>query len=498
MFGKRFGLMIWLGVALVLSSCKIELPEKVTVETTPGGASFSCTATPALSGNVDAGFPLAVMVKAIGGSAPYSIPGVIGNFASFTNVTRTYANNTNNSIVVNDQFTVADSTGALATCSFAVTVKPENNPPPSSVTCAMTASNENPTVNSEVTYTMTAANGDVPYDFSNFAGGDNVVIVSPMIKISSTQARATVRYTTSGAKSASAIVTDHTNDQASCNKSITVRSNPSMTVAASPSSVVEVGQTITLTASVANFVSTPTVTFTTSEPNIQISPSGLTATVRATDTSAHTFTVRVRATQGSDVVTVDVPLQFTAQLPLNCSITHPVSTYYVGDTVTFTINSTPNEPLEVTQITIQDGTVISSPSANPIRAQFNSAGTKTISVKARSTTSGRVCNSGNFVTDTVFINATQTLNCSAQTYYNPSYVGEFFTGYVYPNQNSSFVRIERIDSNVPITGGYDVLADKTSARMIVYNAGTFTFTFYIRDTLTNQTANCSTQHTVWR
>jgi hypothetical protein len=477
------------------SACNFSVPDKITVTTEGGDRNVSnqkstCTATPNPS-VTQSGVGVAVTIRAQG-FPPFSGVGT-GTFTESTTISRTYANSTSSQIMLNDEVTILDANNSPVDCTWKVNVLPSGSSGPA-VSCVMTANPTSVSLNGYVNYSVTASGGNLPFTFSSFTGGDGAVTTSPFVKTSSTQGAATVQYVTTGYKTGSVTVADAQGNTANCSQLVNVSPLPSISVATSPSSTVSADSLITLTVSTANFLSTPTITYTTTWPTAVINPNGSSATVGVTNNAAQSFSVLVRAVAGNQSAQVSIPVTFSAQVPLVCTLSHMAGVYRVGDTIPFTVSA--SEPVQLTSVIVpSDAQTVGSVAYSPFYVKFNGAGTKFVTVQARGSVSGRLCNAGAAMQDSVLIN-NQLMTCSLQTYFNPANAGQTFTAVVTPNYNSGSAYIYSINTDRPAVGNYNVLADRLSATVVIYNSDTYLLSATIKDA-SGQTATCSTQQIIW-
>jgi large repetitive protein len=490
---------------MFIQGCNLNLPNSITVTSGNGGggttpaSNLACSVAPVNSTAAVPGQPYALTVDASGGTAPYSVQGVQGNFGSFTNISRTYTNTTSNQIVVNDSVTVVDTNSNTASCGFSVTVAASGGSlTPSPLSCTLTLNSQAPIVNTNTVVSIVAQGGSGDLTFSDFTGGANATVVTALNQTSNTQATATVDYTQTGAETASVEVTDQAGDQASCGVVFGVRPAPTVTVTASPATTVQYGQPIGLAASTANFLQVPTITFATTEPGIKIVANGAVATVTATDFNAHNFVVNVTATNGSDVATAAESLSIQAALPLSCTIVPDSATHNIGDNVNVTVTASDGESLVIGAVTAGDGTLLSPAGIDPFTVRFPTSGLKTISTTATSATTGRSCNNGATLSTQVTISPALTCSVSvAQA--NPDIGQWFIVGAVLPSGFASgTVQITNIatNSNAPLeVAGYSDSTD-LNAWIAFTASGTFPINVTV-ESQNGQSYTCTTTETIY-
>lgn len=505
---------VWNVALLALSlsglvACKVEIPPSQVIIQGDVQANLSCTAT--VNGtSVLPGQPITIDVKGLSGVAPYSISGVSSNFSSFTTITRTYTNNTNLQIVVQDSVTVADSQGHSATCGFQLTVLASggNN---GSLACQIVGSQDNVLPDTAVTYTM-VANGTGAISFSNFQGGDSAVVVSPLASVNPLTATASVKYTTTGTKSASVLVMDSAGNAATCVDTTVVRGNPSINVLASPAASVPVGTSINLAATVSNFASTPTITMTTTESGIVITPvNSTTMKVDALDGLAHSsFIVVVKAQTATETATVNATLSFTSGSSsggtLSCAFEIPNLTYNVGDIISVNVKATSGEALNVTAFYAPGAEQVESFAAWPALLKYSTTGTKNLYAYAQSSSTGKLCNNGALLQASVTVQSGSSSSgtCSVVSSPNPSGEWEWFTIRVTPGPSiavGSF-RIQVIDATSNTTGGrgygeWQYGSDQLTAYARMYDWDSYQLKATIKNDTTGATQTCTTQHQVW-
>lgn len=491
-------------VGFLTQACKVVVPDQVTTGGGTGNSQsqnlLTCSAVISGVSSATSGTPVPILVNASGGTAPYSLPGISGTFASFTTTTRTYSNTTSSDIIVDDQVTILDSASNAATCGFKVTVKSSSNP--TNVSCSLVANPNPAVVNTNVVLSATASGGTAPYTFGSLVVGTDGSIVNTLSSSSSTQATATVKWSSSGLKTPSVVAQDANGNLATCSVSETVNPAASVSLVASPSASVAANQVITLSAVPANFAPT-SYTFSTSDTNVRLTMGSQVGT-SVTGTSAviavssldglnHNFTVNVTATQGSQSASQSISLAFTS-VALSCALTHPSGTYVAGATVPFTIsasNLAANESLIVDTFSVNSGTILTIPLATTVNVKFDQAGSKFISATAH-TSQGRVCNAGQAVQDTLTINS--AFSCSAYTTPSYSYVGQYINAGATITGGVGQSVVTRIDtySWVYLTGYF---TSNTNAYLAFWDYGVFPVQVTVRDSAGN-TTTCSTTQVV--
>ncbi len=506
---SRATLGLFLSLSL-LSGCKIEVKSNGKIDsddltfkapTLQLGPVFTCSAqlSPQVGGSVNSGVEAPISVKASGGNSPYQILDTAIAFDSTTIVARTYQNTGTSSTVLVDTVTVKDNLGLITQCNFLVTVNPAGTPP-SSLACNLVATPSSPAVNQSTVFAVTAQGGVAPYQFIQFVPGTQGTITSALSPISSVQANATATYSTAGLRSATATIRDNAGTQVICARSVDVAALPTVSMIASPSTAVVFGNAITLTATPSAFSSAPTYVFTTSRAGVSIVQNGNVATVTSA-TAQSNFNVVVTATKGSQTATSTITLAFLNPTTLPCTLTHTAGTYYTGDTILFSVAATSGEALEITEFSTQsDVTVVSSTNSSK-SLKYSVAGTKNVTVKARSIATGALCQSGAYMSDSVVVNATQSpaLTCSGVTNFNPSYTWEWFkaTATISGGQGLKWVETISITKNGNSFNAYSgEWIDSNSAWLNIYTAGTYLVRFNLKDTNGN-TGSCTTTHVVW-
>lgn len=498
---------VWSGfltfVALFsLVACKLTLPKDVTVDGN-GSVALACVANVSNNTVFAPGQTVTIQVTAQNGAAPYVLTGV-GNFSASTTITRTYNNQTNYQIVVQDQVSISDSQGHSASCGFSVNVS-ANVTNPGNLTCQISGSVDSVLPNNNVTYNM-VANGTGSITFSNFQPGSDGIVTLPLTVQGPLNATAAASYSAVGVKTASVMVTDSAGNVASCSDTTTVRSNPAISVVASPSASVPVGTSINLTANLSNFTTTPSVMMTTSEPGVSVVMTGAnTARVDATNNLAHSnFSVLVTAINGSESASATATLSFTGSTSLNCSLTYPqtILPYKAGDSVAFTVSS-PTDTLVVTSFFAPNGELQSSNAYNTYPVRYPAAGTYTVTAYARSASSGVLCNNGAALQATITIqSSTSAGSCSVVTYNNPAGPNEWFQVSVTPNVASSALRIYQIDATDTSTGlaangTWQYASTRLTAWAAMYHVGFYNLKVTLINDSTGATFSCSTQQSIF-
>lgn len=332
---KFFSISLVTAIGLALTACKVDAPITVNAPIpTPIVSSLdlqklTCAAYIAAdsSGAVEPDKTIPVTLQVGGGSAPYSVNGVVGTFLTQVNVNRTYSNDTSNNLVVNDSIEIKDNSGSSVTCALTVTVLPKTSTP-SDLACSLTASKSILNLGEQVEYTATVSGGTAPYAFVSFAPGNGGTTTSSISATSNSVAKAKASYSLSGSSTATVIASDINGDQISCSKTVSVLPSAFITVAASPSTAVWSDQVITLNPTAVNFAGTVSYTYTTTEPKAVITRNGNLAFVSVNDTLSHSFIVVVAATDGVKTVTLNVSLSFVARNVTTPTLTCIAKTYY--------------------------------------------------------------------------------------------------------------------------------------------------------------------------
>lgn len=489
---------------LGLSSCKIE---SVPVTLTVNSGGLTCAATTSLS-SVVSGNSFPVTINVVGGAGPYTLSGVTGTFLTSYTLPQTLSISGSTSQIRSASFTVTDSAGKSTTCNLSVTVTPVADPTP--LSCSVAASTETPAINQSVTYTATATGGSGSYFFTGFIPGGNGVNTASLTKINDTQATAGARYPNAGLNTAVFYISDTNSNSATCAKTVNVQSGPTVSLTASPSSTVPATQAITVTATPSNFTGTPTYVYSVSGTGINLSSSGAVATVTAVDsTITRTGTVTVTATSGSQVATSSIPVTFTASTStLNCSISYTPGTYYPNDAISYSITATTGEALVVTEINVQDGTVVGGyPSQYP-SIRFYYSGSKRVTARARSASTGISCNNGALLESTIYISPGSTaFSCSLTLNPNPTYTYRWILATVTASGAQGSYWLESLTADTAYmtldtstTSGYDsYLTISSDINRWVYftRAGNWKVTARLRDQA-GRTATCDTYEVIYQ
>ncbi|NBT58181.1 hypothetical protein EBT16_05300 [bacterium] len=404
--------------SFLLSSCKIETDG---VNLVVNSGTLTCAATSSVS-SASSGQTFPVTIQVLGGAAPYTLSGSVGNFLTSYTLSQTLTNSTTSSQIQTSSFTVTDNAGRSTTCDLAITVTPITTTNP--LSCSATASIDTPAINQSVVFTATATGGSSTYYFTSFIPGGTGVVTASLNQISATQATAGAAYPYSGLNTAVFYVSDSSGNSATCAKTVTVQSVASVSLTASPATTVPATQAITVTATASSFTSTPTFTWSISGSGLNLTGSGNTATVTAVDASVtRTGTVTVVASNGTQSATNTIPVTFTAgSTILNCSISYTPGTYSVGQNVPYSITATTGEALTVTQINVTDGNVVGGVPSQYPSINFYYSGSKLVTALARSTSTGVLCNNGAYLQSTIYIYPSQSaFSCTLSMTPNPSY-----------------------------------------------------------------------------
>lgn len=146
------------------------------------------------------------------------------SFSSSTSLTTQFGSLTYSSLLgASGTVTITDSESNTASCSLYIPSSTSSN----GLACTMTPSSSSVATYTNDTLTITGSGGSGSYTFSNFAPGSNVSYNGGLTTLSTTQAQATVAYSTAGTYSPSVQITDANGNTASCYTSITVGSGGS-------------------------------------------------------------------------------------------------------------------------------------------------------------------------------------------------------------------------------------------------------------------------------
>jgi len=497
---------------LSLSSCKITTPP-LTVTVSPGTVTtvnsgmLTCAASTSLS-SVISGQSFPVTIQVAGGAGPYTLSGVNGTFLTSYTLPQVLTISSIGTQIISSNFTVTDSRGASTTCQLAVTVTPVTTSNP--LSCTVAASTENPAIDQNVTYTATVGGGSASaYFFTAFIPGGNGITTSSLNQITALQATASAKYPTAGLNTAVFYVSDSNANSATCAKTVNVQSGPSVTLTATPSATVPATNAITVTATPTNFSSTPTYTYSVTGSGINLSASGAVATVTAVDaTITRTGTVTVTAVNGSQSATSSIPVTFTASSStLNCSLSYASSVlaYKVGDNVPYSITASTGEALTVTELNIMDGYLVGGTLSQYPYISFYLSGYKTVTAKARSASTGALCNGGALLNSTIYIApGTSDFNCSLSMTPNPTYTYRWIQATVTPSGAQGNYWLESLTADSTQLYTYDDGASLQSSsvstpivRWVYFTyPGNWQVTARLRDSA-GRTATCSTYEVIY-
>jgi hypothetical protein len=505
-FFRSFKLVAFLGISLFgLSSCKLD---NVPVTLTVNSGSLTCAATTSLA-NVVSGNSFPVTIQVLGGAAPYTLSGVSGSFLTSYTLPQTISITGSSSEIKTASFTVTDSASKSTTCNLSVTVTPVADPTP--LSCSVAASTETPAINQSVTYTATATGGSGTYFFTGFIPGGNGINTATLTKINDTQGTAGAKYPNSGLNTAVFYISDTSSNSATCAKTVNVQSGASVSLTASPSSTVPATQAITVTATPTGFTGTPTYAFSVSGAGINLTSSGAIATVTAIDsTITRTGTITVVATSGSQVASSSIPVTFTANpSTLSCSISYPSGTHYTNEVIPYSITATSGEALYVSEINVQDGTVIGGLSSQYPSIKFYYSGYKTVTARAYSAATGTPCNGGALLQSTIYITpAVSTFSCTLSLTPNPTYTYRWILATVTASGAQGAYWLESLTADtsymvLDTSGTYDSsnYSNRTDADNItrwVYftSGGNWKVTARLRDSA-GRSATCDTYEVIY-
>jgi len=479
---------------------KVDSPN-ITVDPNINVSFPKCTATvPAsMNGIVEADTPFLVEVEAKDGVAPYSIAGTTNKFASKTTVSRQYSNDTNANKVVEDFVEIRDGLSLPGTCAFSITVKPKTVVP-GALSCVMAVNDASPHINTNILVTADASGGVAgSYSFSNLTLGTDGSVVTALTQASG-HASAVVKYSSAGSKSINLSLTDGTSTVA-CVKAITVRPLVSVALVATPSNTAPTDGSITVTATPSGFVGTPTYSFYTNDPYVNIVSNGNVATLTSNTSSAHNFYIAVTASSNGESAFISIPISFTAVTPLNCTLSHPSGTYKINDSVVYTLSANTGEAVTIVDFYAGANGTVNSSTTGTRTVKYSAAGSKWASAtgKVRRNNTDVFCNAGATLYDSVTI-GTNTLSCNVSTSPNPSYVDQYYTQIFELNvtipsgSGGTNPRITSVTSSSS-TYGMSLYSNNTNLSRQYYfqEAGVFTVTATVRDD-SNNTATCTTTH----
>lgn len=490
-----------LALVLSCSSKDEETPQNQSAPAPTGStpspvnpSALSCTlALPNNGAAINSGTSVPLTVTAAGGTAPYATAGITGTFPSTATISKTYTNSGSTNQVVTETVSISDAAGATASCSVVVTVLPVSGPG-SSLRCSIAL---NPSVirtGAVAELNGTATGGKAPYQFLSFDMG-GATVTEPMTVVSGSQVRTKGTYATTGLKTATLTVKDADMNQFACYISFTVLSPATVSLSAAPSTTVETGQTVTLTAAAFGFTAQPTLVFSTTEPNITITNAGGGAYVKSTDKAVHSFDVKVVATSANESAEGTIHLNFTAFVPLQCTLTR-TGTLKTGEDIVFTITANNGETVQLTDFSQGAGGSVSSYTSNSATVKYYSSGSKTVLAKAQSTTSYKECQDGAGVSQTFTIANALSCTVSLGSSYVPAW--SYTTATANIPANAPFAPFYLVDiSSVPYANAYYYGAYGNTGAWLIFTApGSYLLTLKVQDTYGNQ-ASCSAVQSVY-
>lgn len=417
---------------------------------------LSCTVTPdktrvvgfyKVNGTAVGGEKLGLAITAKGGTGSYAVPSFVSSFSSSTTIFGYYENSGSSDIAITRTVKVTDTSGAVASCSFNVTVAPAARPT-GSLACTITPSNYNPQVGETVTFTINAWNytptsysynfgqflprqGEPPKALNTVSGGTAVVTHAYNATWIGRPDLASLRgpadpavLVTNGADSVwcqlpyrfmwispavpASLNADWTRDASDYDNLINVDLSALDFGAGSP---------ITYSASILSSSVGSSAGISIAQNNNDTGSDLF--TVRRTDTVPHAFVVRFTATNGTKTATKDVSLTFATSI--DCTMIKPL-TIYAGVEADFAISGTHGELIDIYDLSV-DGTSTSSrvsgASVAHAKVTFANSGYYGVRIRASKTGSSPTlfCNNGTTFTSYVYVNpAPSTLTgCDVKT-----------------------------------------------------------------------------------
>lgn len=469
----------------VLGACSVRRTSLSDTQSALVG--LSCTASPSKQ-QVNHLESFSVRVNVSGGSGPYSVPGEVSQFASFTDVSRSFDNTTSSDRLVNQTIVVLDADGNGAYCNYVVSVK-SISASTSNLACDISSVPAAPNVDQDTVFTLQASGGS-NYNFLYFFPDSAQSVTTNAL--SDGRAVATYRYTAPGARNAFAVVSSG-GRLAVCAKQISVGTS-ALSISALPASVVSVSDTITLTATASGFDATPVYAFSTSEPGVTLSQTtmgGNTATIKVTDGQPHAkFNVGVTASAANGQ-TSSKTYEVTFAQSMSCTINVP-ERIVANRTVSITVTSNTNEAMKIEEFSGTD--FVNGVGTTAIMAIFPSTGERIIKVRARSLSTGAYCHGGAQAERPIMV-VRQLSSCSIQTDANPSVLGNTtrVTAVLPPDAGMGPFNLQ-LTSN----GRYTETAAPNGTQIGIRfeDAGTWVLGMTVTDTSDGSQAVCSTTQTV--
>jgi len=466
---------------------------------------FYCTVTPSKS-VLEHGELFTLNISAAGGTAPYNIPGYVSGFFSATALMGGYYNSGTSDLPVSRTLNIFDAKGYVSSCSFSVIVKPVASV--SNLACTLTATPAVARLNQPVELKVTAMDGNPFYAFGNIKPQAGSWSVRPGL-VSNTEAKANVVYVSSGTRTASTSIVDSAGNRASCDASISV-TDPRLVVSAFPSTTIRSGLPLSVSAYASDFdASVPiSYSFVSLDPQIRVTPNGNMAMVENLDLNERQFLLAVSASNTlGQRVEKSLWLRFTSAIPpvqeVSCRLVADTGApYRKGSPIVLrAVNDTNSNPIQITSFEATNGYCIA-PYSNPITHTFNASGIQLVSVLAKNTITGRLCNLGQPLTLALDIK-NPLMSCDVIINPNESkkYRASLVTGRVPSGQGTGpFDMTVQVDQNTYSLSSTSQPLEKqiTFTHAAIRWGSWYHITLRVRDTSDGSVATCDRWHHVMR
>lgn len=419
------GLAIFVKVNLVLVSLFVigcsrnASPQSILSVSCDVSASATANSSSALISVACSGgtSPYSISNLLIGGQTPDSITGNQSGFSFSTNLTVT-DNSMTNLQNVSGSLTVTDTSGASARSTFNIL---GNGDLFGSTACTLTAS-ASATVNQSVTLTAVGNTtwGTAPFTFSNLVAGSNGSVTQALATTSTVQAQAIAVYSAAGSPAPSVSVMDSTGKTGTCSTSLVVTGASGSAPVCSISQNIGANNNVTIQA-IANDGQALTISNLNAGANGTVfsagNPTVLAYSVAGTKTvsfNANSTATGLACNGGAALTTTFyAPASTGTSSGMTCSIAQ--STDSQGRVV-FTATSSNGQALNFLNFNAGlNGSIVTQ--GNPLTVAYSTAGTKTISTQAYSTSTGLFCNGGAVWSQSFYANVSAAgagLSCSYQ------------------------------------------------------------------------------------
>lgn len=402
-------------------------------------AAFSCTVTPDKTSAVGAhhvgnaivgGEIVSLAIQATGGTGLYAVPGFVSSFSGTTSISGYFLNDTSSDLAITRSVNVTDSSGAITSCSFNITITPASGSG-GNLACSIIPSTYSPQVGETVSFTVNAwtwAPSSNAFTFGEFfprTGEASKVLDS----VSGSTATVSHVYASTwinrpdlanvtGSADPAVWVTNGVDSvwcqlpyvymsilpaTATLNVELTrdaVDYNNLITAELDAEGLGDLSGVYYFASILSSTVGSASGIQITQDINKEIFK------IKRIDSANHKFKVRFTATNGLKSVSVDRNISLPA--PMNCTITPP-AVAYATEQADFTINASiagHAQSVQITQLTAAGATSTVKVNGSPAHAKvtFPSSGYYTVQVKAVKTGNSSIaCNDNEAFSKRIYV-----------------------------------------------------------------------------------------------